>query len=289
MSQPQKISLLSRLQVDKSFPEIIAVTSGKEGVGKSFLSINIAILLGQLKKKILLIDADIHPENINVMLGIRPKYSIADVLNGKVDLRQIIINSHGGIDILLASSAIPELLVMENHSIKKFKDAFSQLENEYDTIIIDTGAGINRNVIPSVLSGDKVILMVTPDPASIADAYGMIKMLRQHQAAMPLIMIINMAISENEGESIFNKMSLMVHRFMDSKINFGGTIMQDNLIVESVRQQIPLTVKNPDSLTVNTIKGIIRKTLSLPAKEVSEQSGFFSGFMLHRNFNIGDE
>jgi flagellar biosynthesis protein FlhG len=286
---PQVLSVLSKLRNDRKIPEIFAVTSGKGGVGKSFLSANIAILLGQLRRKVLLIDADIHLGNVDLMLGLRPKYSIADVLTGKVELRDIIISGPGGIDVMPASSGAMELLEMEDHVLLKLKDAFSQFEHEYDTVIVDTGSGIDKNVMSFVLSADKLILIATHDPASIADAYSMIKVIRQSQATIPILFTANMIKSESEGESLFNKMNLMVHRFLDSKINYGGTVLHTNSIAESIRQQKPIIFEQPNSSAVTTLKMIIRRLLNLPIKDISERAGLFDRIILHRNHNLGEE
>jgi len=286
---PQILSVLSKLGTEKNFPEIFVVTSGKGGVGKSFISVNTAILLGQLRRKVLLIDADIQLGNIDLLLDLRPKYSIADVLTGKVDLRQVIVKGPGGIDILPASSGDLELFEMEDQVLRKLKEAFSQFEHEYDSVIVDTGSGINRNVMSYVLSADKLILVATHDPASIADAYSMIKVTRQFQAAMPILLISNMIRSESEGESLFNKMNLMVNRFLDSKIYFGGTVLQTDLVAESIRQQIPLIIEHPNSSTINTLRIMIRKLLNLPMKDITEQSGLYDRYILHRNNDFGEQ
>ena len=277
------------MSYQKKFPEIFVVTSGKGGVGKSFVSVNIAILLGQLRRRVLLIDADINLGNVDLLLGLRPKYSIADVLTEKADLRSIIIKGPGGIDIMPASSGVLELLEMDDHLLRKLKDAFSTFEHEYDTVIVDTGAGISKNVMSFVLSADKLILLATHDPASIADAYSMIKVIKHHQASIPILFAANMIASDSEGESLFNKMNLMVNRFLDSKINYGGTVLRSSIIAESIRQQKPLTIEHPNSSSVNILKMIIRRLLNLPMKDVSERTGLFERVILHRNYIVGDE
>jgi len=212
MKQSSKsVFSLSGYDKDKDLPEILSVTSGKGGVGKTIISVNIAILLRQYKKKILLVDADIHLGNVDLVLGIRPKYTIADVVVGDMDLRNIIVKSPQGIDVLPAASAIQDLFEMERNVLKKLCDSFSDFEREYDVIVVDTGAGISKSVMSFVLGSDKVIIMVTPDPASITDAYGMIKVIKMSHPFVPILMIVNMVDSQDEGESLYKKLELMAH------------------------------------------------------------------------------
>ena len=126
---------LSALKLDKNHPEIFAVTSGKGGVGKSNISVNLALLMSRMKKNVLVIDADIHLGNVDLLMGIRPKYSIADVITGKIELKDVITRGPGGIDILPAGSAVIEMLDLKEKVLQKLDDAFSQFEHKYDTII----------------------------------------------------------------------------------------------------------------------------------------------------------
>ncbi len=280
---------LSSLKTDKYLPDIVTVTSGKGGVGKTNISVNLAIILKQLKKNVLLIDADINLGNVNLILGIRPKYTIADALVGNIDLENIIVSGPQGIDILPAASAVQDLLEMEDNVIKKLGDAFSRFEHEYDIIVIDTGSGISRNVMSFVLGSDKTIVIVTPDPASITDAYGMIKVIRQYEASMPVMLIVNMVDSEDEGESLYKKMNLMVQRFLNSNILYGGSIFQDSFVSDSIRKQRPLVLEYPNSVSVNALKMIIRKLLRLPHTDINKRKNLFNRFMYSRTMIVGED
>ncbi|MCK4295352.1 MAG: MinD/ParA family protein [Candidatus Marinimicrobia bacterium] len=289
MKQPSKsVFSLSGYDKDKDLPEILSVTSGKGGVGKTIISVNLAILLRQYKKKILLVDADIHLGNVDLVLGIRPKYTIADVVVGDMDLRNIIVKCPQGIDVLPAASAIQDLFEMERNILKKLCDSFSGFEREYDVIVVDTGAGISKSVMSFVLGSDKVIIMVTPDPASITDAYGMIKVIKQFHPFVPILMIVNMVDSQDDGESLYKKLELMAHKFLNNSIVYGGTILKDKLISDSIRRQRPLVLEHPNSMPTNTLKIIIRRLLQLPCKDNNKHTGFFDSFMSHRNIIIGD-
>jgi flagellar biosynthesis protein FlhG len=256
-------------------PEVLAVTSGKGGVGKTNISVNLALLLGQLKKRVLLVDADLHLGNVDLLLGLRPQHTIADVVRDGVEFPQIILQDHHGIDILPASSAVLEFLEQPEMVLNRVVSAFRQVEANYDTIVVDTGGGISRNVLAFVLGADKILLIVTPDPASIADAYGMVKVIRHYYPAKPILMVSNMVTSEEEGELLYKKMNLMVQRFLDSRIAFGGAILTDTLVADAVRRQQPLVMEHPNSPTVNTLRLITRRVLKLPVNDTQARASFF--------------
>ena len=277
---------LSALKFDANQPEILAVTSGKGGVGKSNISVNLALLMSRMKKNVLLIDADIHLGNIDLMLGIRPKHTIADVISGAVDVKEAISKGPGGIDILPAGSAVLDMLNMEDKVIRKIGDAFSKLEHEYDTVIVDTGAGVHESVMSFVVGADKIILVVTPDPASIADSYGMAKVIRNTNVDVPIVMVSNMVDSEENGESMYKKMNLMVQRFLNSTLVYGGSIVKDNLIQYSIQKQKPISLFYPNSIPVNSLKMITRRLLKMPFTDVNKRDSFFERFMNYKNVDI---
>jgi flagellar biosynthesis protein FlhG len=283
------IFTLAGLKIERNLPEIISVTSGKGGVGKTFLSVNLAILLRQLKKKVLLIDADIHLGNVDLFLGIRPVYTIEDVVTKNMDLRKVIMQGPHGIDILPAASAVRELLENENNTLSKLADAFSRLEHEYDKVIVDTGAGIARNVLSFVIGADKIVVVVTPDPASVADAYGMIKVIRHNQMETPILLVTNMVESEEEGLSLFGKMNLMVQRFLNSEIIYGGAVQKDNWIARSIQRQQAMLIDVPNSVPSNALKMIVRKILWMPNHNIDKDQGFFDRLMINRNLDFDRE
>ncbi|MCD6204663.1 MAG: MinD/ParA family protein [Candidatus Marinimicrobia bacterium] len=281
-----KLFSLTTLKVERNLPEIIVVTSGKGGVGKTFFSVNLAVTLSRFKKKILLIDADIHLGNVDLFLGLRTKYSIADVISGEKNLSDVIIKGPGGIDILPASSAVKDLLDEEDAALQRLHQAFSKFEHEYDKVVVDTGAGISKNVMSFVLGADKIFLVVTPDPASIADAYGMIKIILQNQEYAPILVMANMVKNEAEGESLYSKMNLMVQRFLNSQIYFGGYMLKDPLVADSIKMQKPLVISHPYSAPNNLIRMALRRIIGAQGKDSSQRKGFFNRVIENRNLSV---
>ena len=278
---------LANLRKENSRPEILAITSGKGGVGKTNISVNLALLFRRLKKKVLLVDADIHLGNVDLLLGIRPTHNLADVISGEMGLADIIMEGPTGLDVLPASSAVLEMIDAEDRVIKRLADAFLSFEHSYDLVLVDTGAGIGRNVTSFSLGADKVIVVVTPDPASIADAYGVIKILKQRAPELPIMLVTNMVHSEDEGENLFKKMLLMVERFLHNKISFGGAILRDENVQLAVRHQTPVVLEYPNSPASNALKLITRNLLKLPAKDVTDRVSLFEGIRENRHSMIG--
>ena len=271
-----------------SGPDILAVTSGKGGVGKTSLSVNLSILASQLNKKVLLVDADIHLGNVDLLLGIQPKFTIADVIDEKVDLKDIIERGPAGLDILPAASAVDSLLQSEDRVLNKIKNSFSQIEKNYDMIFVDTAAGIHNTVMSFVLGADKIILVITPDPSSIADGYGMIKIIKQNQINAPIIMIANSVESDESGWALFKKMNLMVQRFLSTDIIWGGSLLKDDDYANAVRKRSPLAIDNPQSSSISHMKVILRHILDLKMNPNEQHnSNFFDRFMQNRHFELG--
>jgi len=255
--------------------EVIAVSSGKGGVGKSTISANMAINLQQMNRKVLLVDADIHLGNIDLLLGTRTRLTLADVLTDGVELADIIIQGPGGIDILPASSASLDLIDSEDHFLKKLAGAFERFDNDYDYMIIDTGAGIAQNVISFLLGAQKIVLVITSDPASITDAYAVIKVVRSIDKEIPIFMAANMVQSTEEGEILFKKMNLMVQKFLDSRILFGGSMIRDDLIARSVKIQKPYVLQHPNSSATTAMRVLNRRIMHASSNKDEKGNNLF--------------
>ena len=255
--------------------EIIAVTSGKGGVGKSTISANMAINLQQMNRRVLLVDADIHLGNIDLILGTRSRLTIADVVKDGVEMEDVIIKGPGGIDILPASSASIDLIRSEDVFLKKLATAFARFDNPYDYMILDTGAGIAQNVVSFLLGAHKIVLVITPDPASITDAYAVIKVVRSIDKEIPVFMTSNMVESADKGEILFKKMNLMVQKFLESRILFGGSILKDDLIGRSIKNQKPFVLQHPNSGSTTAIRVLNRRVLHASSNIGNDNNNLF--------------
>jgi len=242
--------------------KLIAITSGKGGVGKTNIILNLAIAMSIRGKKVLLIDADMNLSNIDVLLGIYPEYTLSNLLEDQITVDKLLIEGPRGVKILPASSG--DLAIMQNQ--KQYQQALIQaymdLRSEYDFILIDTGAGISDYTVDFVLSADKIIVITTPEPTAITDAYAMIKVLFIRSKRPNISLLVNMAQTEDEAKNIFNKINLIVQHFLNKTIANGGFIQVDKSIKESVKDQEPFILKRPrcvgsigiHNLAVNLLK-----------------------------------
>jgi len=255
--------------------QIIAITSGKGGVGKSMLSVNMSILFQKMRKKVLLIDADVHLGNVDLLMGVRAKYTLSDVLNPGISLNDIIVKGPGNVDILPASSTSVHLIGMEEHILELLADKFAKLHHTYDYIIIDTGSGISKTVISFLLGAEKIIVIVSPDPASIVDGYAMIKVIKTIKSEIPVIVIANMVNSHDEADIMYKKIDLMVQKFLKSEIEFGGSILKDELVSRSIKKQRPFVLEHPYAQSTNALQMCTRKLLNIdPSITIGSQNLF---------------
>ena len=262
--------------------EIIAVTSGKGGVGKSSLSINMSLMLKQLRKKVLLMDADIHLGNVDLMLGLRSTRTVDEVLNDGVQLDDIIVSGPGELDVLTASSANVKLLQMEDTFLKKLGQAYASIENRYDYVMVDTGAGVANSVLAFLLGADKIVIVVTSDPASIADAYAVIKLIKKASVDIPVIMVPNMMPSYQAGEELYKKLRIMVNKFLKTDIIYVGSMLRHELIARSVKTQKPIVLTQPNASASNNIRMVTKKIMQVPRREALDNNNVFERFIVNK-------
>lgn len=244
-------------------PMVFAVTSGKGGVGKTNIVGNLAITYRRMNKKVLIFDADLGLANIDIIFGINPKYTIEEVIKGEKELSQIIVKGPEDVAIIPASSGVQELShLTEGHKINLLNE-FDLLNNMYDILLIDTGAGISSNVLYFNLAAQERIVVVTPEPTSITDAYALIKvMFRQHDIKN-FILLLNMVKNESEAVSVYKHLSRVIEKFMGSiSLDYAGYIPYDKHIHESVNRREPVTCCYPQSASSRSFKQLAEYLLN---------------------------
>ena len=239
----------------KNSPMVFSVTSGKGGVGKTNIVGNLAITCQRMRKRVLIFDADLGLANIDIIFGINPKYTIDDVIKGEKELSQIIARGPEGVDIIPASSGVQELShLTEGHKINLLNE-FDLLNNMYDILLIDTGAGISSNVIYFNLAAQERIVVVTPEPTSITDAYALIKVMFMHHGTKNFIILMNMVKNEKEAVSVYKHLSRVVEKFMGSiSLDYAGYIPYDKHLHESISRREPVTCCYPQSSSSQSFK-----------------------------------
>ena len=270
-------------QVQKAYlPEIITVTSGKGGVGKTNVAVNLGIALSQRKQRVLLIDADLQLGKMDIILGAAPRYTLAELVDGSKTIQEIIMHHHSGIDILPATSGDLNLLEADNQMLRVLGESFSSIQSLYDYVIVDTGAGVSTTVLTMALGADKVVLVVTPEPASVADVYAMIKVINSKAPELPLILVPNRHSSVEDGVDLHKKLNLITQKFLKISINYGGTIVEDNAVRQAVIRQKPFLLEFPKSQAAHDIQMVTHRLLKLPAQLVEHRSNIFERLRIKR-------
>lgn len=254
---------------------VITVTSGKGGVGKSSISVNLAISLSRMGKRVVILDADFGLANVEVMLGIRPQYNLADLMFRGKTLSDIITKGPENIGFISGGSGIQELTNMSATQITYLTQKLCELDNMADVIIIDTGAGISASVLEFVASSSEVLLVATPEPTSITDAYALLKTLSKKRGSeysndLKIKMISNRVKDEHEGEELHRKLNMVVTRFLKFEMDFLGAVPLDMNVTKAVMQQKPFVLAYPEC---HAAKAVDRMVLKLLNVETSQESG----------------
>lgn len=224
---------------------IIAISSGKGGVGKSNVSLNAAIALQQKGFKVLLIDADLGLANVDILLGSNPKHNLGHVFQGIKSLDEIIYPGPDGLDLIAASSAETDYINVDKVALARFLKDVLHLEKIYDYIIFDTGAGLSPTVTSLLMSAHEVILVITPEPTAITDAYAVIKILSREGFRSSWKVVVNQAQDASEGEDAFQRFNSVTEGFLGISLTLLGIIPRDFAVNRAVMEQRPFVLSYP--------------------------------------------
>lgn len=231
----------------RSGANVFAVASGKGGVGKTNIAVNLALKLSEWSGKVLLIDADINLANSDILLGITPKANMSDAIINDIPLSEVIHKQCGGIHFLPGGSGFRELVDLPEWKRIRIFRQLENLEKRYDYIILDSPAGLHKQVLDFLVFASQVIVVTTPEPTAIADAYALIKVLSLHNSKNNILMLVNHAGSSDHGKDIFKKFKIVVDKFLKIKIDYLGYIPTDKNITKAVMKQKPLVTEFPKS------------------------------------------
>jgi flagellar biosynthesis protein FlhG len=248
---------------------IITVTSGKGGVGKTNISLNLALYLAEEGHRTCLFDADMGLANVDIMLGIYPSLTLEDVILEKKSIRDIIIKDYMGIDIVPGSSGIERLADPKPEELKFLINELSGLEG-YDFLILDTSAGISKNVVSFCMASSEMILVVTPEPTSLTDAYALLKVLSLNGFKNSVMVAVNQCKGIEVSGLVFTKFKATVEKYLPLKILPLGTILADDHVSDAVKKQKPFISLYPNSNASKGIKNIGRLLLKRDKSEFNE-------------------
>jgi len=257
--------------------KIIAVSSGKGGVGKTNVSVNLALSLAKQGKEVLLLDADLGMANVDVLLGLTTEYDLSHVISGERTLDEIIIDGPSNLKIIPASSGINEMANLTQAEQAGLINAFSEIGNAVDVLIVDTGAGISDTVINFCRASQDVIVVVHDEPASITDAYAFIKVMSRKHEVSRFHVLANMTHDAHEGRQLFMKLSKATDRFLDVVLTFTGTVPYDEKLRKAIQHQRAVVEAFPRSPSALAFKRITRQinNWSDEGKQSTGQLKFF--------------
>jgi len=256
---------------------VIAITSGKGGVGKTNLSVNIGVAMSKAGRRVAILDADMGLANVDILLGLFPEFNLWHVMNGEKTLREIMMVGPGGLKVIPASAGIQRMCDLSATEQAGVIRAFSEIDNDFDTLIVDTAAGISASVINFARACQEIIVVVCDEPTSLADAYAYIKLLNRDYGLNSFHIIANMVQSAEHGQNLFNKLTKVTDRYLDVALQFVGMVPYDEYLKKSVQKQMPVVEAFPQSKAALAIKNIAKKIDQWPIK--SYAGGYLQFFV----------
>ncbi len=263
LDQAEQLRNIIKLQNQNNISNarVIAVTSGKGGVGKSTTSINLALAFRKLGKRVIILDADFGLANVEVMFGVIPKYNLADMMFKGMSLKEIITEGPDGVGFISGGSGIAKLVDLDKEQIKRMINKMNELEELADVVIIDTGAGISSSVMEFLTASPETVIVTTPEPTSITDSYALLKALVLNENFNPayskIKMISNRVSGEKEGKNIYDKLNVVTQKFLQLDMEYLGIVPYDAQLGKAVMNQKPVTLMYPDAISSKSYEKIV--------------------------------
>lgn len=268
-----------KLPMVKRTARVITVTSGKGGVGKTNITINLAIALSEQGYRVIILDADFGLANIDVLFGIIPKYTLLNVIRDEKSIMEILSDGPMNTRFISGGSGVEDLVKLDKQEVLKFVEKMALLDKLADIIIVDTGAGLSENVMSFIMAADEVLLITTPEPTSITDAYALIKMVSNRDKTKKIRLVVNRTENSDEANDVLNKLVLVAEKFLGISLVPTGYIMHDDAVIKAVKQQKPFFISFPKSQAARNIREISAKmTEKCSVEEVQHSSGI-RGFL----------
>ncbi len=263
--------------------QVIAVTGGKGGVGKTNVSVNLALAMTGLGKQVMIMDADLGLANVDVMLGICPRYNLSHVLSGERRLEEVVVTGPKGLKIVPASSGIKGMAELSAAQHAMLVRAFSELSHNLDVLLVDTAAGISDSVISFTKASREVIVVICDEPASMTDAYALIKLLNREHDISRFHVLANMVKSKQEGRRLYENLARVTDRYLFVELNYMGSIPYDKLLRKAVRRQSAVVECFPESSASQQFKVLARQADKWPVAESKGNVEFFIERLIHHS------
>ncbi len=256
-------------------PQAIAITSGKGGVGKTNISANLALALRRRGERVALFDGDLALANAHIVLGCKAKRTMADAFSSDTPLKDIMADGPEGLKLVAGGSGLSELMGLSVENRHRIISSFRDMSDEIDTLVVDTAAGIEANVVDFVEASDRVIVVVVGEPTAFVDAYAAVKVLHQETGRLNFDVVVNRARDEAHGADVFRRFRDITDKFLSANLHHIGTVPQDPRLVQAVTRRVPLLLSAPDSPAARAIDRIAGVLTSRSAPPVDDRSGGF--------------
>ncbi len=252
---------------------VVAVSSGKGGVGKTTVVVNLALALAQAGHRVALIDADLGTANVDVMLKIDPLFNLSHVISGDKDLQEIMVEGPYGLHVVPGGSGLQELANLNEWQFGRLLTSLAELEKSHDLLLIDTGAGLSKNVTNFFLAADEVVVVTNPEPPATLDAYGLLKVASEQGRKHGIHLVVNRAESPSEAGMVAQKFIETAQKFLDLRVNYLGHVPTDPTVLQAIKKQQPLLVHFPQSVATSSVRRIAQALVpqeeAVPAPSVS--------------------
>ena len=274
MAPDQADRLRALVRDNRGMCRLVAVTSGKGGVGKTNMAINAAICLAAHGHRVVLIDADLGLANADVLLDVNAPFNLGHVINGAKTIEEILVDAPGGIKLILGTSGVGRLVNLSEFERHNLVRSMAQLESLADVVVLDCAAGISRNVMTFAAAADHVLVITTPEPTALTDAYATIKVLSRERFASTLGVVVNFAGSSGEARAAAHRLIEVAHRFLGLQVTDIGYVLRDEHVPMAVRQRVPVVLKYPRAPASSCLAAVASK-LARETFTVESEDGFF--------------
>ncbi|MBI1319893.1 MAG: AAA family ATPase [Candidatus Hydrogenedens sp.] len=262
----------------KSTARVLAVSSGKGGVGKTGTSINLSIALSQQGARVALMDADLGLANVEVLMGLTSLHNIEHVIQGEKRMRDILVKGPAGIRLIPGSSGLAQVADLSENGRRRLLEGIDELQSEFDYIIIDTMAGIGRNAAAFAASADEVVLVSTPEPSAIVDAYAMLKTLHRMREDIAIRLLVNMAAGDAQARAVATKLATVARQYLGRNLSYLGYLPRDVHVQHAVMQSTPFLLRYPDAPASQAMAQLARRLHTQQTAPAQQPQSFLKRF-----------
>lgn len=242
-------------------PRTFVVASGKGGVGKTNIVVNLALILGQWGQKITILDTDLGMANVDILLDLNPRFTLIDVIHGRKDLRDVILRGPANVEVIPGGSGLSQIVNLDRQQREQLVARFSTLEESGGLLLVDCSAGLSHDVLSFIAAADELVLVTTPEPTAITDAYSIIKIVNNYRLHSHVNLIVNMVNNVRDGENVFKRIKRVCENFLEIEVVFLGSIEYDQSVQKAVLGSFPYALQFPHSRAAQCTRHIARRIL----------------------------